>query len=219
MSGFICQNKACGKAFESKQPRQYCSMKCRANTPEFKKVCAKNLEGKRGHGPARTLPDVPCISCGSLMHMKPIDVKRGKKTCSRLCYRRYMAERFDRWVANPETIEGLQGYDEFLSREELTCPVEGCEWQGANLGLHVNLAHGIKVLKFKKLAGFNLGTGLLAPTARRNFVSRGNRGYSSTLNQPKAVASRRFDYQSRESHEHKQKAALIRQAIRKHAEV
>ena len=56
-----------------------------------------------------------------------------KKFCSKDCRRLHYAERFDRWVANPETLALPQCYDEFLMQEELPCLIDGCEWKGKHL--------------------------------------------------------------------------------------
>jgi hypothetical protein len=73
-----------------------------------------------------------------------------------------MSERFDRWTANPETIALPQNYDEFLSKNELPCLVDNCDWKGKFLSCHMNFTHGVSAEVFKKLAGFNHTTGLVS---------------------------------------------------------
>lgn len=86
---------------------------------------------------------------------------------------------FDRWVANPEGMALPQCYDEFLDREELACVVEGCDWKGKSLTLHMNQAHGVRADEFKRAAGFNLSTGViakpLAESLREEEKSSGSR--------------------------------------------
>jgi hypothetical protein len=83
-----------------------------------------------------------------------------------------MAKRFDRYIASPEAVALPQNYDEFLLNEELPCLVEGCSWQGRGLGLHVNLAHGITAADFKRICGFNKGTGLIPPDMAKLLSER-----------------------------------------------
>ena len=83
-----------------------------------------------------------------------------------------MAERFDRWIAAPQNIALPQGYDEFLSQNELPCLIEGCNWTGRHLGNHVNFAHGIPVEEFKRAAGFNKTTGLCTPAVSDTLANR-----------------------------------------------
>lgn len=209
----ICQNEACGKTFPSKkQDRKYCTLKCYAATPEFKARRDEALKKARAnHKPVERSGETrPCLHCGKPIYLKPSDIKRGKKTCNRAHYRAYMAGRFDRAIAAPVTFKDMQGYDEFLTQEKLPCLVEGCNWAGDNLGLHMNQAHGITAEDFKRMAGFNLSTGLVSERMEANLVARGNRGTPRALNQRKAITSRKFDYVAAERKEHAKKAALLR---------
>ncbi len=81
-----------------------------------------------------------------------------------------MAKRFDRWIANPQTMALPQCYDEFMTVDELPCLIEGCGWVGRHLGTHVQLAHGILADDFKRAAGFNLSTGLVGAELHKLLV-------------------------------------------------
>jgi len=160
--------KHCGKTFKSKTSKQYCNMDCYTASKAFK------AHSKR----IQKLPRVPrgkqgeyigCLECGKEVYRKP---KGRNKYCSRACYRMYMAKRFDRWIANPQEMALPQCYDEFMTQDELPCLIEGCDWVGDHLSLHVNQAHGIKAEDFKRAAGFNLGTGLVGLAAHKRLCER-----------------------------------------------
>jgi hypothetical protein len=156
----------CGEIFTSKTwyDKKYCSLKCYISTPEFKErmkanaakaaelasIRAGNIPGK-----VKTI----CLECGGEIIYKP---SQKKKYCNSLCYRRYMAKRFDRFIASPQTIALPQNYDEFLSLDELPCLIEGCSWKGHNLSFHMNMTHGVQARTFKKAAGFNLKSGIIS---------------------------------------------------------
>lgn len=99
-----------------------------------------------------------CPQCGNKWKQKP---SASKKYCSALCRRQYFAERFDRWIANPQSVALPQAYDEFLLQDELPCLVEGCGWRGMGLTFHMNMVHGLRARDFKRAAGFNLQTGVV----------------------------------------------------------
>lgn len=208
-----CENPICGKTFESLRPgRRFCSVKCRANHPDFKAASAQRIkEGRKKVTYTRSGEERPCAECGKPMYFTPPQIKRGKKTCSRTCYRRYMAGRFDRAMGVSVTYKELHGYDEFLLQDKLPCLVEGCDWEGDNLSLHMNQAHGIKEEDFKRMAGFNLSTGVVSAPMAERLRQRGGEGCPGTLDQPRAVATKgRHEYYSRERKEHMRKAALLR---------
>lgn len=210
----ICQNPACGKTFPSKKPdRKYCTLKCYASTPEFKARRDEHLKKARANRKpvSKSGNMVACPHCGRENHFTPNEIKRGRRFCNREHYRAYMAGRFDRAIATPVSFKDMQGFDEFLSQEKLPCLIEGCNWVGDNLALHVNQAHGISADAFKRMAGFNLSTGLVSTKMHTLLVERGNCGTPRALNQKLAVASRKFDYVSNERKEHAQKAAHLRQ--------
>lgn len=208
----ICQHCRC--EFESLKPdRKYCSLKCYAATPEFKARRDETLRAARAqYKPmSRTGETRPCAHCGTVMYLKPSEIKRGKKTCSRLCYRKHLAERFDRSISAPVTYAALHGYDEFLTQDKLPCLVDGCDWAGDNLSLHMNQTHGVTEEQFKRGAGFNLHTGVVSASMAENLKARGNRGNPQTLDQKRAVAAPgRCEYRSREAIEHMKKSALLR---------
>ena len=83
-----------------------------------------------------------------------------------------MAKRFDRWIANPQTLALPQAYDEFLTGEELPCLVEGCNWRGQWLSLHMNYTHGVPADEFKRAAGFNLKSGIISGPMREALAQR-----------------------------------------------
>lgn len=139
--------KTCGKPFSSRTAKIYCSLACYVKSDQFKAMQTENMENNKSPerrakmaASLRTGEMVKCLECGEETYSK-----RGRKRrfCSTSCYRAYMAKRFDRWAANPANIALPQGYDEFLDQEELPCVVEGCNWQGKHLSLHINRAHGI----------------------------------------------------------------------------
>lgn len=174
---FQGQCPTCKCSFESKRRKIYCSMKCYIGTEEFK----ERLRGQADYARKRAIlirtgkeeqesVFISCLHCGKEKALKP---SRGsEKFCSRTCYRKYMTERFDRWIASPQSIALPQAYDEFLTQEYLPCLIEGCEWTGLNLGQHLNFTHGITAREFKRAAGFNLGTGLCTPATSKMLSER-----------------------------------------------
>ena len=153
----------CNKKFESKVDKKYCSQECYHSSEECRaRLRQLNLDKKN---------DVEgnCPQCGDHFVNK---ASRNQKFCSKICYRTYMADRFDRWVASPENITTPQNFDEFLTKEELPCLVDGCDWTGKSLGAHLNFTHGITAREFKIEAGFNIGTGLVTPEVSKNLSDR-----------------------------------------------
>ena len=215
--------KGCGKPFYSKTSKIYCSMDCYTKSDQFSKMLIDNSE-KNAKDPeirkkiADTLrngENVPCIECGEGVY-KTKSNKR--KFCSTVCYRSYMAKRFDRWIANPEDMALPQCYDEFLDREELNCIIDGCDWHGRHLSGHVQLAHGIKAREFKRAAGFNYGSGLVCKVTAKNLSNRAKTGIATGSEvgsfglyfAAEALAESDVKYSSLEGKEHKKKAALLR---------
>jgi len=70
-------------------------------------------------------------------------------------------------------------YDEFLSQDELFCLVEGCDWEGQHLMVHVNQAHGIDKDTFKDMLGFNKHTGLVGKALSIKLRERELVGFAS----------------------------------------
>lgn len=194
-------------------------MVCYSNSEQFKQMRKDNLKkaGRPESVKKRALAlkngtYAPCLDCGEPVYSKP---SRPKKYCSKICYRSYMAKRFDRWIANPESMSLPQCYDEFLDRETLTCVVDGCDWEGIHLTIHMNECHGIRADEFKRAAGFNLSTGVIAKPLAELFRDRALQGvallptngalelaHEAQLNNP-------IYYKSLESKEHAAKGRLL----------
>jgi len=209
---FTLTCKTCEREFKSKKgSKKFCTLKCYHSSDDFKEMIARNMEigRSKGSGPERKGTYSPCLVCGKEMYLTPTLVARGKKTCSRICYRKYMAERFDRNIGSIETIEELSNYDEFLSSEILNCLMDGCGWKGHNLSLHMNQSHGIKAKDFKIAAGFNLSTGVVSASMQKNLCARGNLG--GHVDNSIAIAARTFKYRSREGNEHLKKSMMLRE--------
>lgn len=144
----------CGKAFASASKKKYCCRKCYTSSPQFRAMIQRHIDSQR------TAYASQCLVCGKAMQVTP---SRAKYTCSKDCEREYRRRRFDRWIANPETIALPQNYDEFLSKDQLPCLVEGCTWVGAQLSTHMNFAHGVTATEFKQMAGFNRTQAVVTP--------------------------------------------------------
>ena len=148
----------CGNYFESVRKKTYCNLVCWNHSEEN----SKKLEILRMKKLApRVL--INCLECGKDLPLPPAKAKK-RKFCGSECYRLFFAKRFDRWIASPQKIALPQSYDEFLTMEELPCLVEGCDWKGHNLTLHVNRCHGIPSSKFKFQVGFNQTTPVISGT-------------------------------------------------------
>jgi len=201
--------------FESRYPKRFCSMACYAASPQFDqnrklavvraaKSQAKSLEEYR------ELNTVPCQECGTPYYKPP---GRGALFCSRICYRTYMAKRFDRWMASPQRISLPQSFDEFLTQNELPCLVEGCDWSGRHLSQHMNYAHGVTASEFKRAAGFNMSTGVVSADLSAQLSARPNIGVALTPNKPGHAPQRTNplvkNYYSLEAREHQAKARLL----------
>lgn len=209
----------CKQMFKSRNAAKiFCSMACYTASDQFKAMLAANREkaslpesvGKRTAN-ARTGAHYNCLECGAEFYSRP---SRKKKYCSSLCYRKYMAKRFDRWIANPKEMALPQCFDEFLSSAELPCLIEGCDWVGHHLGNHVNATHGITANEFKRAVGFNIGTGLVSPELHKKMceVNAGKGDTARVLAALLCVGERGIIYRSLEGREHTAKAsALLRE--------
>ena len=101
-------------------------MKCYTGSSQFSAMLAaarvkstlpQSVE--KGAAKRRQGRDVPCLECGEEFYQKrATDRRPARKFCTTVCYRSYMAKRFDRFIANPETLALCQNFDEFLDREE-----------------------------------------------------------------------------------------------------
>jgi endogenous inhibitor of DNA gyrase (YacG/DUF329 family) len=180
----------CGKMFRSMtQKKKFCTVRCYTESDQFRallhtqhvtrKGCNQprhggpdgELDGEPGAGvEARPTDCVVCQNCEKTIIIIP--GRRPRKFCDDVCRRHYMAMRFDRWVANPETLALPQCYDEFLDREELPCLIAGCHWTGKQLAYHCNIVHGIPKDELKAMAGFNLHTGLISSDLKAKMAAR-----------------------------------------------
>lgn len=199
----------CGQRFESRQPKIYCSMKCYVASTAFR----QHVQALRQFNVPRTKrrEDRACLECGTVFQ---VIASSPKKFCSQQHYRAYMTKRFDRWIANPQTLALPQAYDEFLTREELPCLIEGCDWRGHWLSLHMNYAHGVPADEFKRAAGFNLGSGIISAPMRELLTQRPqclHPGTGEELGGASALSHVRH-YRSLEGREHRHKALAIKLA-------
>jgi hypothetical protein len=194
----------------------FCDMKCYIASPGFKKMiaenCLNNAAKATGNTPEGYTPTYKnCIECGTEFKTKP---SSNSKYCSKMCYRKYMTKRFDRWIASPQKIALPQAFDEFLTSDVLPCLVEGCDWKGHHLSGHMNQTHGVTARNFKKLAGFNLGSGIVSAPLHAALCERdivgvaidGSRfhGYLS------GVEQKRTQYKSLEGKEHRAKTNSLK---------
>jgi hypothetical protein len=207
----------CEKPFLSRAKKPFCSLACylkRGKGTTTRKPSSESAESREQRAARlRTGKYVKCLDCGAQIYEKP---SRPRRFCNQICYRSYMASRFDRHVGNPATIEVMQAYDEFLDQDELSCIVDGCEWHGRHLSLHVNFAHGITAEDFKKLAGFNLSSGIIAKPTAELYSARALTGVALAtydaaehLEELRSLAQKPRNYYSREASEHMMKARAL----------
>jgi hypothetical protein len=200
----------CGRQFKSRYKKTYCSMDCYTKSPGLvERLNAENCQRR---------VDRECLQCGALIQTKKYASRR---YCSSPCRRKWFAERFDRWIANPQEIALPQCFDEFLTQAELPCLIKGCDWFGQSLGYHVNIVHGIDADEFKKMAGFNKSTGLVVPdlsakmSAIQSVLSRDRlaRGVSSIFSAMEASrVAVAVTGSSLEAGEHRAKAIAVKKA-------
>lgn len=165
--------KTCGENFFSRKDKPYCSTDCYLASDQFKEMIHSSSTPaspeirEKIAATKRKGSVIPCKECEKEFYRKRCAQKRARNSfCSTPCYRTYLAKRFDRFIANPEKIALPQCYDEFLDQEVLSCLIEGCDWKGKHLSLHVNQAHGVTAADFKRATGFNLSSGIVCkPTA------------------------------------------------------
>ena len=211
----------CGEGFFSRSAKVYCSLACYNRSPQFQEMIRRNMEHNKSPevrakiaASLRSGAMVVCVECGREFYKKR---KLQRRFCSQTCYRSYFARRFDRWIANPEGMQLPQCYDEFLDGEELPCLVAGCGWRGKQLALHVNQAHGCRADEFKRAAGFNLNTGVVARPLAEVLRGRDLVGIARATEAERALALQAAlaaplvrDYRSFEGHEHRIKACQLR---------
>lgn len=209
-----CKN--CGAMFKSRgtKVRHYCSMRCYVTSDECK--TRLKMIGEKGTKTAVARwaewkpTTINCLNCKKEVRVKPGDKR---KYCGSTCYRTYMAGRFDRFVAAPENIALPNNYDEFLTKDVLPCLIDGCGWSGAHLSLHMNQAHGITAAQFKKLAGFNLSSGIISKPLHEALCERDRQGVAIPVNgffnNGKAPPQPKERYLSLEAREHAMKARAL----------
>jgi hypothetical protein len=220
----------CGETFFSRTAKVFCTLDCYVKSDRFREVSSAAREKYNSPEARAKLAAtnrngefIPCLECGAEIYRKksqaPGQSTRVKKFCSRVCYRSYLAKRFDRWVANPQGMALPQCYDEFLDQEELPCIVEGCDWRGVHLTTHANQAHGIQADDFKRAAGFNLTTGVVARPLAEILQQRPLRGVAARvedlpipaweLGRAVQASGNYVRYRSAECVEHAQKARAL----------
>jgi hypothetical protein len=215
--------------FQSRKPKKkFCSLECLRRSDYQNEMLRLEQTGqptdqlKAGRKILRNM----CLNnCG-----RPTK-RLHKKFCGERCYREYLAERFDRWIASPGTFEELANYDEFLTQEELPCLLEGCGWTGQGLCWHMNFVHGVPAVEFKKLAGFNAQSSVMGKALQDQFKTSlarrmkiwANRGYLPGFNDPEefkaalakgrkrkaATAKGQPPEERRETLEHRAKAKIL----------
>lgn len=173
----------CGKIFRRFHKQEHCSHACYVQSPQFK--AAKERFSKECEEARITKT---CMNCGETYTVRPSREKGGHKTyttdygkvyrskppkfCCRACYREYMASRFERFRGEAITLDTPEGYNEFLSKKRLCCPIHGCEWEGVNLSTHFNLEHNIPAEEAKALLGFNRTTGMVTTEYSKKLTER-----------------------------------------------
>lgn len=214
----------CKNTFFSRTAKIFCSLKCYNDSPEFKEQARRNMQlSRRPESKARMIAKlrkgevIKCLECEKEIYKKRN--LKSKKYCSQVCYRAYMAKRFDRWIANPEGLALPQCYDEFLDKEELDCIIDGCDWRGKHLSLHVNQTHGVQAREFKRAAGFNLQSGIVSKTLAITLSDREKHGLGNLTrdeivalrkNKPKEESKGNYvKYRSLECQEHLIKSRAI----------
>jgi hypothetical protein len=218
--------KICHKPFLSYfRNKKYCCQACYQSDPDTiarlaasgKKGLSVHLENL-GFDPDRPPLVVECAYCKKKLTRVSSKVTGLHSFCSRHHYRLFLSERFDRWVASPRRLRNLNNFDEFLTQESLPCLVDGCGWEGNNLSAHMNFTHGIRKDDFKRMAGFNISTGVVTPEtsaimsaakagSHDHFLSEVSSKRTAPLSSPRP---RRYPlYRSLEGKEHRSKAKSL----------
>ncbi len=210
---------SCGKEFRSRTKKVYCGMKCWTTSDKFQEMARQNAKKATAARvlqvtgePLRPNFEFNCKECAKPHSVKPS--QEGRQFCNHTCYRLYFARRFDRWIADPQGLALPQAYDEFLTKHELPCLIEGCDWVGQNLSFHANMMHGITARQLKRAAGFNLGSGLVTPELSAKL--RAHAIGDNLIDAARAVPASRGainNYRSNEGREHAMKSALMRSAL------
>lgn len=165
----------CHKQYRSRvKGTKFCGMRCYTASDDFQiriRQQARVINGRKrlaAGGDPNSRPQRACAHCGEMFFLKLSEIK-SHKYCSRHCYRLYMADRFDRWIANPQSVALPQAYDAFLTQDLLPCLFDGCDWEGHNLSIHVNFTHGVTAEQFKEMAGFNRRTAVITSAVHQKF--------------------------------------------------
>ena len=200
----------CDTPFESHKPgRIFCSVKCRARSPQFAEIAKHNAEKARAAKAQRGRATRNCDWCHRSFPCQPA---RAQRFCSRTCYRSWRALIFDSQIGVLDDVPRLSNFDEFLDRDMLDCPL--CEWQGEDLSHHLNAAHGVRVSDFKRRAGFNARTGLIGRKLQARLSARvreliplsaDTRGHGPGRHDPRPEAAENY-----------QKSLALRRASRSH---
>lgn len=199
----------CGKTFFSRRDAKFCSLQCYTNSRQFRAMVERNRRSFVPHRRTKTGVEIPCPECGVLVYRKPFDIARKRRFCSTVCYRSYMAQRFDRWIAHPEGMALPQAYDAFLDRDVLPCPIDNCGWLGKHLTLHANQVHGLKADELKRAMGFNLGSGLVSRPLAIAYQSRPLVGVALDPPCTGYIPQPAVRYRSLEAAEHQKKARAL----------
>ena len=208
----------CGDMFKSRgtAKKTFCTMKCYVASAGFKKMaaenCLNNAAKAMGNPPEGYTPLYKtCIECGTEYKSKP---SRTSKYCNSMCYRKYMTKRFDRWIASPQKIALPQAFDEFLTADILHCLVDGCDWKGHHLSMHMNQTHGVIAKNFKKLAGFNLGSGIVSAPLHEAYCERDHVGIATDNSRfpqfTTGMQQKKTQYRSLEGKEHRAKTNALK---------
>lgn len=207
--------KRCGCLFRSASPSKvFCSMGCYLGSDEFQTMVRENAkrinETKRAAAgsadPTKATVVVVCQHCGGEREL-PFS-RRSQRFCNKRCRRGFYAARFDRWIANPESIALPQNYDEFLDRDELPCVIEGCGWVGPHLSQHCNHVHGVNAAQLKEMLGFNKGTGLCGRAFSAFLAGRPNQDMIKEFRHTGPIPQRPHDLRA-EGRERARKASSL----------
>lgn len=204
------QCKMCGKTyFKRGCGKIYCSQECYYNDPETKERFIKQFKNNQ-----KRIPYV-CDCCKKPIILRVCESKLSKRHfCNNSCYRQWMSDRFDRYIKSNLTIKELNNYDEFLSKESLPCLVDGCDWEGMSLSNHMNFEHGINKDEFKKLAGFNVQTGVVTPEVSKKISEKAKNRFIPQLFKPghKNIGPKNGPLRPfrKEGQEHVKKALFLR---------
>lgn len=197
----------CGESFESRYRKTYCKMQCYLKSDAL-------LAKLKSHNDKLLSARVQskCLQCDADLSFKKSLNRRFCKGTD--CRRKYFANRFDRWIASPQGIALPQAYDEFLMLDKLPCLVAGCGWEGDQLANHMNFTHGVTAREFKRMAGFNLSTGLVSPDLRadlqqRDHIKNGNVHLLAARRDPREIGKETKGRPSLEAKEHQVKIRAI----------